>query len=55
MMEQRDGVWFRWLEIPRGRHRYKFLVDGVHWVTDPENPRQAGDGSGGRASALTVP
>ena len=55
MMEPRDGVWFGLLEIPRGRHRYKFLVDGIRWVIDPQNPRQAGDGSGGRASALAVP
>jgi len=26
--------------LPPGRHEYKFLVDGQHWHTDPDNPRR---------------
>ncbi|NLP06410.1 hypothetical protein GX411_10735 [Candidatus Fermentibacteria bacterium] len=33
-----DGWWTITVDLPRGRHRYVFLVDGVRFVTDPLNP-----------------
>jgi serine protease AprX len=40
--------------LPRGRHLYKFLVDGARWTHDPENPERAEDGYGGFNSVLTI-
>ncbi len=34
MLQAGHGVWQAKVELPRGRHRYKFLVDG-HWLEDP--------------------
>jgi len=34
--------------------RYKFLVNGNDWVTDPFNPNTEGDGIGGENSVTTV-
>ncbi len=48
-------LWYASVRVPRGRHPYKYVVDGVHWVTDPHNTRQMSDGAGGRASELRVP
>jgi hypothetical protein len=36
-MKKEKGVWFCSLEIPKGEHQYKFIVEDV-WVTDPKNP-----------------
>jgi len=49
-----DSLWYALVRVPRGRHRYKFLVDGNRWLVDPANPKQSGDGSGGVASVLDV-
>jgi len=49
-----DSLWYALVPVPRGRHRYKFLVDGNRWLVDPANPKQSGDGSGGVASVLDV-
>ncbi len=34
--------------------RYKFLVNGNDWLTDPFNPNSEGDGTGGENSVVTV-
>lgn len=49
-----DSLWYALVPVPRGRHRYKFLVDGNRWLLDPANPKQSGDGSGGVASILDM-
>ncbi|MBD3370863.1 hypothetical protein GF402_10960 [Candidatus Fermentibacteria bacterium] len=36
-----DGNWILQVELPRGRYRYGFLVDGVELVADPMNPERA--------------
>jgi hypothetical protein len=36
MRRQADGSWTLELELPVGRHEYKFLVDGRQWWNDPE-------------------
>lgn len=33
-----DGWWRIRVDLPRGRHRYVFLVDGVRFLADPLNP-----------------
>ena len=32
-----DGVWTVKVDLPSGKHAYKFLVDGKDWVFDPDN------------------
>ena len=32
----RPGVWTTKLPLPRGRYRYRLIVDG-QWMTDPNN------------------
>jgi len=32
-----DGVWTVKIELPKGKHAYKFLVDGTDWVMDPNS------------------
>jgi 1,4-alpha-glucan branching enzyme len=49
-----DSLWYALVPVPRGRHRYKFLVDGSRWIPDPANPDRTSDGSGGVASGLVV-
>ena len=49
-----DSLWYALVPVPRGRHRYKFLVDGNRWIPDPANPDRTSDGSGGVASSFVV-
>jgi 1,4-alpha-glucan branching enzyme len=30
-----DGVWTVKVDLPSGKHAYKFLVNGTEWVADP--------------------
>jgi len=39
MQRQADGSWTLELELPAGRHEYKFFVDGRQWWNDPEAPK----------------
>lgn len=50
-----DSLWYALVPVARGRHSYKYLVDGSRWLPDPQNARQTGDGAGGVASVLVVP
>jgi len=49
MLKLGDGIWQTKVELPQGRHRYKFLVDG-QWLEDPHcqervpNPFGTNDG-----------
>ena len=43
------------VHLSAGRYTYKFLLDGQHWLDDPNNPRKAPDGLGGLNSAVVVP
>ncbi|HUQ91806.1 MAG TPA: S8 family serine peptidase [Bryobacteraceae bacterium] len=48
------GVWRAAGPVfSKGRHEYKFLVDG-HWLTDPANPCKAADDRGGFNSVLVT-
>ena len=37
LMEKQADGWVCRLDLEKGKHLYKFLVDGI-WVEDPENP-----------------
>jgi hypothetical protein len=50
-----DSLWYALVPVARGRHSYKYLVDGNRWLADPHNARQTSDGVGGVASVLVVP
>jgi len=50
---QRYGdLWYGLIDVPSGRHKYKFVVDGVRWIVDPSVERRVGDDAGGWASPL---
>jgi len=53
-LERQGDLWFGWVKVPLGRHKYRFLIDGTRWVLDPDNPRQAKDSLGALASLLVV-
>ena len=48
-----DGVWRSTLQLPGGKHLYKFIIDG-QWHTDPSNPIVEDDGYGNLNSVLFV-
>lgn len=52
--EDGDGIWTRYENLPVGRYQYKFVIDGVTWKEDPNNPQRTGDGFGGNNSLLVV-
>ncbi|NUO78533.1 serine hydrolase [candidate division KSB1 bacterium] len=45
--------WTCHLELPAGKHFYKFVVDGK-WIVDPDNPHAENDGDGNANSVLIV-
>lgn len=52
-LTDRGGVYVITLPVESGRHRYKFIVDGV-WMHDPANPHTEHDPFGGLNSVLIV-
>jgi hypothetical protein len=38
LARSRDGKWKVSLELPPGRYRYSYLVNGSRWIADPERP-----------------
>jgi 1,4-alpha-glucan branching enzyme len=51
--EKEGGVYTASLQLPLGRHEYRFIVDDV-WYTDPENPETAPNPFGSMNSLVTV-
>lgn len=49
------GVWRIEVRLAPGRYRYRFLINEVEWLLDPQNPRIVDDGRGGTANLLIVP
>ncbi|MGL4369949.1 MAG: hypothetical protein ACRCUT_09810 [Spirochaetota bacterium] len=52
---RRDGnnIWRLQKKLPKGKFRYKFIVDG-QWMPDIYNTQSASDGIGGVCSVITV-
>ncbi|MBD0324943.1 MAG: serine hydrolase [Pyrinomonadaceae bacterium] len=46
-------AWVCRVELPPGRHQYKFVVDG-NWILDPSNPLTEDDDKGNKNSLLIV-
>ena len=37
MRQRKDGTWSLTIRLPKNRrYRFRYLVDGVLWVTDPD-------------------
>ncbi len=48
------AAWTATVQVPWDVDvQYKFVVDGTHWVPDPNNPTLIDDGQGGKNSLLT--
>jgi 1,4-alpha-glucan branching enzyme len=39
-----DGVWLAIIHLKPGRHAYQFVIDGDHWITDPNAGQSDGEG-----------
>ncbi len=53
MPEATEGIYRLVLQIPPGRHEYRFVVDG-EWYTDPQNPETVTNVYGIDNSVMTV-
>jgi 1,4-alpha-glucan branching enzyme len=53
MRMNRNGIWTVTVPLEKGKHPYKFCVDG-EWRTDPENPATQSDGLGDLLSIVDV-
>ena len=52
-LEKRNGVWVKTFNLPPGRYRYRFVVDG-RWIDDPNNPLKEKNPYGELDSLLNV-
>lgn len=52
-LKRQDNRWVLALDLPPGKHYYKFIVDGK-WITDPANPLKEQDHAGNMNSILLV-
>ena len=51
----RDGrTWSLKLDLPAGKHQYKFVLDGETWITDPKAFKNEEDGNGNTNSVVLV-
>jgi len=48
------GSWTVGLELPKGVYHYMFVIDGTHWITDPNAARRVPDGFGRMNSVIIV-
>jgi len=49
----RSGVYRISMELPCGKHEYKFLING-RWIVDPANPSQVPNVVGSMNSVIEV-
>lgn len=52
-LRYKDGVYTAMLFLPKGRHEYKFVVDGI-WCVDPECPDWVPNDVGSLNSVINV-
>ncbi len=53
-MTKKGDRWEVTVELPEGRHEYKFVEDGRTWRQDPLNPEGVSDSFGGQNSVLEL-
>lgn len=51
--EIEPGYWYISLEIPKGRHLYKFVLNDEAWILDPDNPSISEDGQNNSSITIT--
>jgi hypothetical protein len=51
---EKDGLWTASVVLPPGRHEYAFIVDGEHWMADPQAKVTIEDDFGTASSIVTV-
>jgi len=49
----KGGAYSGTILLPKGRHEYKYIIDGV-WCVDPECPEWAPNGIGSLNSVIAV-
>ncbi len=54
LSKQDDGLWECHVELGKGGHEYRFIVDGA-WLPDPHNRETVANEFGGANSLVTVP
>jgi cyclomaltodextrinase len=52
--DDHDGRFEVTIELPRGRHSYKFVLNGTTWQHDGDNPKTDADGHSGFNSVLDL-
>jgi len=50
----KNGEWTAELSLPKGKHEYRYLVDG-QWRDDPNCPTRVRNAFGGENCVLNVP
>lgn len=53
-LKMEAGRWAVRVPLPRGRHRYGFILDGERWVPDPKALLHEEDGFGQKNSIIFV-
>jgi hypothetical protein len=53
-LKRNGDTWEIKLFLSPGRYKYAFLVDGTHWIPDPEAYLEEDDGFGMKNSVLIV-
>jgi 1,4-alpha-glucan branching enzyme len=53
-VSNQDGIWTVTAMLPRGHHRYSFVVDDSVWTPDPIAPRVVAADSEVLSSAIVV-
>ncbi len=53
LWQKEEGLWQKRLFLDRGRHRYKFVIDG-EWLTDPGNALMEPNPYGGVDSVIEI-
>lgn len=55
LKRHQQGFWAATLPLPAsGTYRYKFIIDGQHWISDPRNLYRESDGFNGFNSKLII-
>jgi 1,4-alpha-glucan branching enzyme len=54
MQKTGEHCWELERSISKGRHLYKFVVNGVQWIVDPQNPNISEDGQNNSAMTVTM-
>lgn len=49
-----DGVWVGRLKLAPGVHKYMYVIDGNHWITDPHAERYTEDGFGRQNAVIAI-